>query len=197
QAAAARAREAQLREQLRQQLNSILQTQETPRGLVVNLSDVLFATARYDLKQETQLKLARIAGIFLAHPDLRVQVEGYTDNVGSETYNQKLSEQRASTVQSFLIQQGLSPQNVSAIGYGMTNPVADNSTAAGRQQNRRVELVVSGPSIGIPNQAAPGQTPAPAPYTAPTAQPAPYSQPAPPPAPTNPSGVSNPPGPQG
>jgi hypothetical protein len=123
--------------------------------------------------------------------------------VGSESYNQKLSEQRASTVQSFLIQQGLSPQNVSAIGYGMTNPVADNSTAAGRQQNRRVELVVSGPSIGIPNQTAPGQTPAPAPYAAPasTAQPAPYSQPQPAPytqpVPVNPSGVSNPPGPQG
>jgi outer membrane protein OmpA-like peptidoglycan-associated protein len=193
QAAAARAREAQLREQLRQQLNSILQTRETPRGLVVNLSDVLFATGRYDLKQDTQLKLARIAGIFLAHPDLRVQVEGYTDNVGGESYNQKLSEQRANTVQSFLIAQGLSPQNVSAIGYGMANPVADNSTAAGRKQNRRVEMVVSGPSIGIPNQAAPGQTPAPASY-GPPAQP---TQPAPPPAPANPSGVSNPPGPQG
>jgi hypothetical protein len=127
-----------------------------------------------------------------------VQVEGYTDNVGSETYNQKLSEQRASTVQSFLISQGLSPQNVSAIGYGLADPVADNSTAAGRQQNRRVEMVVSGPSIGIPNQAAPGQTPAPSvaqPYAQPA--PAPYSQPAPPPAPANPSGVSNPPGPQG
>ncbi|HEY3990349.1 MAG TPA: OmpA family protein [Acidobacteriaceae bacterium] len=197
QAAAARAREAQLREQLRQQLNSILQTQETPRGLVVNLSDVLFATGRYDLKQDTQLKLARISGIFLAHPDLKVQVEGYTDNVGSQAYNQKLSEQRASTVQSFLISQGISPQNVSAIGYGMNNPVADNSTAAGRKQNRRVEMVVSGPSIGIPNQAAPGQTPAPAPAAAaPAPQPAP-AQPAPPPAPANPSGVSNPPGPQG
>jgi len=195
QAAAARAREAQLREQLRQQLNSILQTQETPRGLVVNLSDVLFATGRYDLKQDTQLKLARISGIFLAHPDLKVQVEGYTDNVGGEQYNQKLSEQRANTVQSFLIAQGLSPQNVSAIGYGMANPVADNSTAAGRKQNRRVEMVVSGPSIGIPNQAAPGQTPAPASY----GTPAPYQapQPAPPPSPANPSGVSNPPGPQG
>jgi outer membrane protein OmpA-like peptidoglycan-associated protein len=201
QAAAARAREAQLREQLREQLNSILQTRETPRGLVVNLSDVLFATARYDLKQDTQLKLARIAGIFLAHPDLKVQVEGYTDNVGSEGYNQKLSEQRASTVQSFLVAQGIPAQNLSAVGYGMANPVADNSNAAGRKQNRRVEMVVSGPSIGIPNQAAPGQTPVPAagasaPYGAP-AQPMPPAQPAPPPPPANPSGVSNPPGPQG
>jgi hypothetical protein len=94
-------------------------------------------------------------------------------------------------VQSFLISQGLSPQNVSAIGYGMANPVADNSTAAGRQQNRRVEMIVSGPSIGIPNQSAPGQTPAPA-----TGAPALPQQPASPPPPTNPSGVSNPPGPQ-
>jgi outer membrane protein OmpA-like peptidoglycan-associated protein len=195
QAAAARAREAQLREQLRRQLNSILQTQETPRGLVVNLADVLFATARYDLKQDTQLKLARIAGIFMAHPDLKVQVEGYTDNVGSESYNQKLSEQRANAVQSFLVSQGIPTQNVSAVGYGMTNPVADNSTAGGRKQNRRVDMVVSGPSIGIPNQAPPGQTPAPAAgAVAPTEAPA---QPAPPPPPANPSGVSNPPGPQG
>lgn len=195
QAAAARAREAQLREQLRQQLNSILQTQETPRGLVVNLADVLFATGRYDLKQDTQLKLARISGIFLAHPDLKIQVEGYTDNVGSESYNQKLSEHRADTVQNFLIAQGVSAQNVSAIGYGLNNPVADNSTVAGRKQNRRVEMVVSGPSIGIPNQAAPGQTPAPA---AIPSQAAPLPpQPATPPPPANPSGVSNPPGPQG
>ncbi len=192
QAAAARQREAQLREQLRQQLNSILQTQETPRGLVVNLADVLFATGRYDLKQDTQLKLARVSGIFLAHPDLKIQVEGYTDNVGSESYNQKLSEQRAMTVQNFLVSQGVPVSNVTAIGYGMSNPVADNSTAAGRKQNRRVEMVVSGPSIGIPTQSAPGQTPAAAPSQA-----APPPQPAAPPPPSNPSGVSNPPGPQG
>jgi outer membrane protein OmpA-like peptidoglycan-associated protein len=194
QAAQARAREAQLREQLRQQLNSILQTQETPRGLVVSLADVLFATNRYDLKQDTQLKLARISGIFLAHPDLKIQVEGYTDNTGGEQYNQKLSDQRANTVQSFLVSQGIPAQNVSAVGYGMADPVADNKTAAGRKQNRRVELVVSGPSIGIPNQAAPGQTPAPAPTSQAPAQPAPSP---PPSAPANPTGVSNPPGPQG
>jgi outer membrane protein OmpA-like peptidoglycan-associated protein len=193
QAAAARAREAQLREQLRQQLNSILQTQETPRGLVVNLADVLFATGRYDLKQDTQLKLARVSGIFLAHPDLKIQVEGYTDNVGGESYNQKLSEQRAMTVQNFLVSQGVPVANVTAIGYGMSNPVADNNTAAGRKQNRRVEMVVSGPSIGIPTQSAPGQTPA----AAAPSQAAPPPQPAAPPPPSNPSGVSNPPGPQG
>lgn len=193
QAASARAREAQMREQLRQQLNSVLQTQETPRGLVVSLADVLFATNRYDLKQETQLALARISGIFLAHPDLKIQVEGYTDNTGGQQYNQKLSEERSNTVQTFLVSQGVPAQNVSAVGYGMADPVANNNTAAGRKQNRRVELVVSGPSIGIPNQAAPGQTPAPAPAPEAPAQPAPPPQP---PPPANPSGVSNPPGPQ-
>ena len=193
----ARRQAAEMREQIRQQLNSILQTQETARGLIVNLSDVLFATGRYDLKQEAQLKLARVSGILMAHPDLKVQVEGYTDNVGGDAYNQKLSEQRASRVQSFLAAQGVPIQNVSAIGYGMSNPVAANTTAAGRQQKRRVEMVVSGPSIGIPNQTAPGQTAAQG-YTSqgatPTyAAPAPAQQPAP--APANPSGVSNPPGP--
>jgi outer membrane protein OmpA-like peptidoglycan-associated protein len=186
---------AQMREQIRQQLNSILQTQETARGLIVNLSDVLFATGRYDLKQDAQLKLARVSGILLAHPDLKVQVEGYTDNVGGDAYNQKLSEQRANRVQNFLASQGVPIQNVSAIGYGTSNPVADNSTSAGRQQNRRVEMVVSGPSIGIPNQTAPGQTAANAGRGASSTYTAPAPAQQPPPAPANPSGVSNPPGP--
>ena len=208
--AEAQAQAQQLREQIRQQLNAILQTQETARGLIVNLSDVLFATGRYDLKQDAQLKLARVSGILLAHPDLKVQVEGYTDNVGGEQYNQRLSEQRASTVQKFVISQGVGAENASAIGYGMADPVADNKTAAGRAQNRRVEMVVSGPSIGIPNQTAPGGASGAAPAassgayrepvdrvppgTAP--QPLPHQQPAPLPAPANPSGVSNPPGEQ-
>lgn len=203
QAEQARAQAQQLREQIRQQLNAILQTQETARGLVVNLSDVLFATGRYNLKQDAQLKLARVSGILLAHPDLKVQVEGYTDNVGSEGYNQKLSEQRADTVQQFVVSQGVAAGNVSAVGYGLTNPVAANTTAAGRAQNRRVEMVVSGPSIGIPNQTAPGQTTGAAnSYVAPQdVAPADRAEPAapqdtapPPPTPANPSGVSNPPG---
>jgi hypothetical protein len=122
-------------------------------------------------------------------------VEGYTDNVGGDAYNQKLSEQRANRVQNFLASQGVPIQNVSAIGYGTSNPVADNSTAAGRQQNRRVEMVVSGPSIGIPNQTAPGQTAANAGQGASSTYTAPAPAQQPPPAPANPSGVSNPPGP--
>jgi outer membrane protein OmpA-like peptidoglycan-associated protein len=185
----ARAQAQQLREQLRQQLNEVLQTRETARGLVVNLSDVLFNTGRYNLKQDAQLKLARVSGILLAHPDLKVQVEGYTDNVGGQSYNQKLSEQRADTVQQFVVSQGVPAQDVTAVGYGLSDPVADNATAAGRAQNRRVEMVVSGPSIGIPNQSAPGQTTG---AGAPAGQPEQYTPP-PPSTPANPSGVSNPP----
>lgn len=138
----------QLRQQLLQQFNSVLPTRETPRGLVVNMQDVLFATGKYELTQPAQLALARIAGIVISHPGLNLRVEGYTDSTGTDAFNQKLSEQRASTVQSFLIQQGLNPQNVSSAGYGESYPVASNDTASGRKLNRRVELVVSGEVIG-------------------------------------------------
>lgn len=159
---------AQLRSQLQQQLNQVLQTRNTARGLIVNMSDVLFDFNKYTLKPDAQLKLAKVTGILLAHPDLKVKVEGYTDNIGTPEYNLKLSSQRADTVRSFLVQQGVPPENVTAQGFGMTNPVAPNSTPAGRQQNRRVDMVVSGASIGTPasatpdGNAAPEQTPAPA-----------------------------------
>ena len=157
-AAAANARAASaeaMREKLRAQLNEVLQTTETPRGLVVNLSDVLFDTGKYSLKPNTQVALARIAGIFQSYPGLKIQVEGYTDSVGSDELNQKLSENRASTTKDFLIKQGVSIDNISAAGYGKADPVADNSNAAGRAQNRRVNLVVSGDAIGVP-QSQPG-----------------------------------------
>ncbi len=139
----------QLRQQLLQQFNAVLPTRETPRGLVINLQDVLFASGKYQLTQPAQLALARLAGIILSHPGLNLQVEGYTDSTGSEAFNQKLSEERADTVRTFLIQQGLNPQNITAQGYGEAYPVASNDTAAGRQLNRRVELVVSGEVIGV------------------------------------------------
>jgi outer membrane protein OmpA-like peptidoglycan-associated protein len=157
-AAAANARAASaeaMREKLRAQLNEVLQTTETPRGLVVNLSDVLFDTGKYSLKPNTQVALARIAGIFQSYPGLKIQVEGYTDSVGSDELNQKLSENRASTTKDFLIKQGVSVDNISAQGYGKADPVADNSTSAGRAQNRRVNLVVSGDAIGV-RQSQPG-----------------------------------------
>jgi outer membrane protein OmpA-like peptidoglycan-associated protein len=156
-AASARAAEASksaedanaVREKLRDQLNSVLATSETARGLIVNMSDVLFDTGKYSLKQNTQISLAKVAGILQAYPGLKLQVEGYTDSVGGEAYNQKLSENRADAVRDFLLAQGVSHDNITSTGYGESDPVADNNTASGRSQNRRVQLVVSGDAIGV------------------------------------------------
>jgi outer membrane protein OmpA-like peptidoglycan-associated protein len=137
-----------LRAKIMQQLNMILETRDTARGLVVNMPDVLFATGQSTLKPIAREKLAKLSGILLAYPDLQIQVEGHTDSVGSDAYNQKLSEKRAETVKAYLIAQGVPPQVASAIGFGESQPVADNSTAKGRQLNRRVEMVVSGEVIG-------------------------------------------------
>jgi outer membrane protein OmpA-like peptidoglycan-associated protein len=150
-----------VRERLRSQLNSVLATSESARGLIVNMSDVLFDTGRYTLKPNTQISLAKVSGILQAYPGLKVQVEGYTDSVGSDEYNQKLSENRADAVRDFLVTQGVQPDNISATGYGKAKPVADNATPQGRAQNRRVNLVVSGDAIGV-EQSSPDATPAPA-----------------------------------
>ncbi len=155
QAAQSAAEVTATRERLREQLNKVLQTTETARGLIVNLSDVLFDTGQYTLKPDTKLSLAKVAVILQAYPSLKLQVEGYTDSVGSDELNQKLSENRANAVKDFLISQGTDPSSISAAGYGKSNPVADNSTAAGRAQNRRVDLIVSGAAIGV-TQSGPG-----------------------------------------
>jgi outer membrane protein OmpA-like peptidoglycan-associated protein len=139
---------AELRERLQQQLNVILETRESARGLIVNVSDVLFDTGRHTLKPGAREKLARVAGILLAYPDLTLEVDGHTDNVGDENNNQELSERRAESVRAFLVQQGIPGSAVVAVGYGESQPVVSNGTAAGRQQNRRVELVVAGEPIG-------------------------------------------------
>jgi outer membrane protein OmpA-like peptidoglycan-associated protein len=146
---AAESEKIQLRERLRQQLNLVLETRESARGLIVNISDVLFDFNKYTLKPGAREKMAKVSGILLAYPGLRIQVEGHTDSVGSEEYNQRLSEQRAGAVRDYLVTQGVPAANVTAVGFGKTQPVASNDTAAGRQQNRRVELVVSGEPIGI------------------------------------------------
>jgi outer membrane protein OmpA-like peptidoglycan-associated protein len=140
---------AQLRERLRQQLNLILETRETARGLIVNISDVLFDFNKYTLKPGAREKLAKVSGILLAYPGLKIQVEGHTDAIGSDEYNMKLSQQRADSVRDYLVSQEVPGNFVTSVGYGKTNPVASNDTAAGRQQNRRVEMVVSGEPIGI------------------------------------------------
>ena len=139
---------AALRAQLREQLNVVLDTRETARGLIVNLSDVLFDTGRAELKAGAREKLSRISGILALHPALRLEVEGHTDNVGTDDSNQRLSERRGESVRAYLVQQGIASTAVGTIGLGETKPVATNDTAAGRQQNRRVELIVSGESIG-------------------------------------------------
>ncbi len=145
----AEAEKAELRAQLLRQFNAILETRDTARGLIVNMSDVLFDTAKYTLRPGAREKLARVGGIISGHPGLRLEVEGHTDSVGGDDYNQRLSEQRAVSVRDYLVQQGLSMNSVTAKGFGKTQPVASNETAAGRQQNRRVELVVSGEVIGV------------------------------------------------
>jgi outer membrane protein OmpA-like peptidoglycan-associated protein len=139
---------ADLRAQLLEQFNRILETRDTPRGLVVNMGDVLFDFGKYDLRPEAREKLAKLSGIILGHPGLNLAVEGHTDNVGSDEVNQKLSEKRAETVRGYLIEQNLADNTVTSHGFGKTSPVADNSSAAGRQKNRRVEIVISGEVIG-------------------------------------------------
>ena len=147
-AAKAEAEKADMRAQLLAQLNSILQTNDSARGLIVNMSDVLFDTAQYTLRPEAREKLAKVAGIIVSHPGLKIAVEGHTDSVGGDEYNMRLSENRANAVRTYLVGQGINSANITGRGFGKTMPVADNSTAAGRQMNRRVEMVVSGDIIG-------------------------------------------------
>jgi len=141
---------AAMRTKLSEQLNSILQTRDSARGLIVSMSDVLFDTGQYSLKPGAREKLAKVAGILLAYPGLNIAVGGYTDNVGGDTMNQTLSEHRAGSVRDYLVQQGVAGNSVSARGFGNTLPVSSNDSSAGRQQNRRVELLVSGDAIGTP-----------------------------------------------
>ncbi len=138
----------EMRARLLAQLNQVLQTRDTARGLIVSMPDVLFDFNKYDLKPEARERLARISGIVLAYPDLKLAIEGHTDSVGTDEYNQTLSEKRAQTVQGYLVSSSVPADHVSATGLGKADPVADNATAAGRKQNRRVELIVSGDVIG-------------------------------------------------
>jgi outer membrane protein OmpA-like peptidoglycan-associated protein len=147
---------AAMRSKLSEQLNSILQTRHSARGLIVSMSDVLFDSGKYSLKPGAREKLAKVAGILLAYPGLNIEVGGYTDNVGGDAMNQTLSENRASSVRDYLVQEGVATNSVSAKGFGNTLPVASNDNSAGRQQNRRVELLVSGDAIGSPVNATTG-----------------------------------------
>jgi len=138
----------ELRGRLLQQLNTILATRDTARGLIANMSDVLFKTGSYELAPGARERLAKVSGILLAYPTLHVQIEGHTDSVGSDEYNQDLSEKRAGAVRDYFVQQGIAADSIESRGFGKTQPIATNETAEGRQQNRRVELVLSGDAIG-------------------------------------------------
>ena len=155
----------ELRAKLLQQFNLIFATRDTARGLIVNLSDVLFDTGKSTLRPEAREKLAKISGIVLAYPDLKLVIEGNTDSVGSDAMNQALSEQRAAAVRDFLIKENIPAASMTSQGFGKTQPVASNDTAEGRQQNRRVEMVVSGEvigtTVGIVSEVLPLTTPRP------------------------------------
>ena len=144
---------AAMRAQLSEQLNKVLATRDSARGLIVSMSDVLFDTGKFSLKAGAREKLAKVAGILIAYPTLAIEVGGYTDNVGSDDMNQKLSENRAASVRDYLVAQGVGVALVTAKGFGNSAPVSSNDNAAGRQENRRVELVVSGDVIGSQSHA--------------------------------------------
>jgi outer membrane protein OmpA-like peptidoglycan-associated protein len=150
----------EMRARLLQQLNTVLETRDTQRGLIVNMADVLFDFGQATLRPAAREKLAKISGIVLAYPGLKLQVEGHTDSIGSDAFNQKLSEKRANNVRDYLVKQSIPEDVVTAIGLGKADPVADNKTAKGRQQNRRVEMIVSGEVIGTKIGGQPQQTPA-------------------------------------
>jgi outer membrane protein OmpA-like peptidoglycan-associated protein len=147
QAAEAEKEKAALRARLEQQLNSVLQTRDSARGLIMNMSDVLFEFGKYTLKPTAREKPAKVSGILVAYPGLTIEVDGYTDNIGSDEFNQTLSEERAGAVRDYLASQGVSSNSITSKGFWKTNPVASNDTSQGREQNRRVELVVSGDAI--------------------------------------------------
>jgi outer membrane protein OmpA-like peptidoglycan-associated protein len=169
QAQQAESDKAQMRARMLQQLNQVLETRDTARGLIVNMPDVLFDTGKADLQPSARERLAKVAGILIAYPDIHVEIDGYTDSTGSLEFNGRLSQQRADSVRSYLSSQGVNSSAITTQGFGPSQPIASNDTASGRQQNRRVELVVSGSSIGqavgqnAPNQnatsAAPASTP--------------------------------------
>jgi outer membrane protein OmpA-like peptidoglycan-associated protein len=147
----------ELRARLLQQLNQILATRDSARGLIANMSDVLFRSGSYELLPGARERLAKVSGIILAYPSLRVSVEGHTDSIGSDEYNQNLSELRAESVRDYFVQQGIPASSIGARGFGKSAPIAPNDTPEGRQQNRRVELVLSGEVIGSVDNASAGQ----------------------------------------
>ena len=131
---------------LQQQIDD-LQAKVTDRGLVLTLGDVLFTTGTANLNTGAGTQLSKLAGFLNAHADRTAQIEGYTDNVGSDEYNQGLSQRRADAVKGYLVRQGIATERLTATGNGESSPVGDNSSATGRQQNRRVEVVIANSAV--------------------------------------------------
>ena len=139
---------ARVRAEFAQRLNRALPTRDTDRGIVAEISGVLFATGAATLNPGAREALARFSGIVLTYPELRFKIEGHTDNTGSDATNRALSLQRAITVRDYLIAQGVEAATVDVEGLGPDRPVDDNATAAGRARNRRVEIVLTGGPVG-------------------------------------------------
>lgn len=147
-AAQAEKEKQELRAKLLEQFNRVLPTRDSQRGLVVNMGDVLFDIGKANLRPAAREALAKLSGIVLNYPQLKLTIEGHTDNTGGDEFNQTLSEKRAGSVRDYLVVQGLTTDSITATGFGKNDPIADNTTAAGRQKNRRVEIIVSGEVIG-------------------------------------------------
>jgi len=146
---------AQLRKQLQEQLCAILETRNASDGVVVIVPDVLFGFNQYTLTDAAREKLSRLAGILVAFGSLSPHLEGYTDHIGSDRYNLWLSRRRAEAVRDYLVSLGVPNATVTTVGFGEAHPVASNNTAAGRRQNRRVEILISEDSIGVAARSQP------------------------------------------
>jgi outer membrane protein OmpA-like peptidoglycan-associated protein len=143
------AREAALKAEDMQRQIDALQAKTTERGIVLTLGDVLFTSGRADLKPGAADNLGRLVRFLDENPDRNVEIEGHTDNVGSDEYNQGLSQRRADAVRSYLTQNGIGSDRIIASGKGEHQPVADNETEGGRQQNRRVEVIIGKPTAVV------------------------------------------------
>jgi outer membrane protein OmpA-like peptidoglycan-associated protein len=143
QAAELEREKAEMETRLRGALSQVAETQQSARGMIVSLPDILFDLNEATLKNDARVVIAKLAGILLILPELNLRIEGHTDSTGDSEYNMTLSERRASSVRDFLAAQGISPDRMVSVGYGMTRPAADNSTREGRAMNRRVEIVIA------------------------------------------------------
>jgi outer membrane protein OmpA-like peptidoglycan-associated protein len=121
-----------------------LKATPTPRGLVLTLGDVLFDTGKAELNPGAGRKLDQLAQFLSEHKERRVEIDGFTDSVGTDSYNEELSRRRADAVKSALLTRGIDPSRITTEGYGKAFPVANNSDSGGRQLNRRVEVVIGG-----------------------------------------------------